>query len=595
MRLLRIGWVLGLVVLLAVVACAKATPTPTPTPTATPTPAATPTPTTPPGPTGSITLAMGSIGIPVGTPEFCVPGCGNEKYLMSAWETLLRVDKSGDLVPQIASWEIAPDLSKYTWRITPGVQFHQGWGEVTAEDVVFSFNTINGAVNSASIHDNVGDFAGHVGEAKVIDKYTVEMEITKFDVRQPMHLFSPFFQGAGISSKAVYDQYGAEEMREVYVGTGPYEVKEWVKDDHVLLEAVPNHWRKTAGVKTVRLQKVLEPAARVAMFETGEADITRVPMKDLASMEAKGAVKVFVGSAQFGIYMGGNWLEKVGARSGNPLDQPGFDPTLPWVGDPDGPGCDWDDLLTKPVPEKTVCDSMEKARKVRWALLTCIDREGIAESLYFGLASPAYVRPVSMDSSLHKDEWILPFDCAEAKKLMTEAGYADGFKAEMYVGDGAETQELGEAIGGPWLSELGVSLTFDRSMYTVIRPSYVDRSNQKLILDSGAGGLTTWPMDWPQGQEDNSWFEGGTMKAGSIPFSAITYGEMLGETDKAKRLDLAKAWFDHQHYWKWQPGAIETPTYDIYNGNRMTWDKQSIATIWWGAATPYPLEDIVLK
>ncbi len=574
-----------------------ATPTATPKPTATATPKPTATPTKKPGPTGSIVIASGDIGIPIGTPEFCVAGCGNEKYFLSAWETLLRVDKSGKVVGNVAeSWEIASDLSYYTWHIQPGIQFHKGWGELTADDVVFVFNTINGAVNPASIHDNVGDFAGHIGACEKIDKYTVKMPITKFDVRQPMHMFTSYWQSAGISSKAVYDQYGKEGMRDVFVGTGPYEVKEWVKDDHILLEAVPDHWRKTATVKTVRINKVLEPAARLAMFETGEADMTRVLLKDLDRLvKEKGGVIDFVSSAQFGIYMGGNYLEKVGARSGNPLTQPGFDPSLPWVGDPNAAGCDYDDLLLNPVPTKTVCDSMEKARKVRWAMTQCIDREGISEALYYGMAAPAYVRPVSMDNPVFKDEWALPFDCAAAKQMLVDAGYGSGFDAEMYVGEGTETQELGEAIGGLWLSELGINLTFDRSTYATIRPTYVDRSNKKLVLDSGAGGLTAWPLDWPQGQEDNSWFEGGTMKAGSIPFSAITYGKMMGETDKDKRLELAIAWFDMQHYWKWQPGVIEVPTYNIYNGNKLTWNKQSITSWPWGGSDYYPLEDVALK
>jgi len=552
---------------------------------------------------GSVTVAGANCGVPVGTPEYCVPGCGNEKFLFSAWETLLAIDENVELVGRIAeSWEMAPDLSYYTWHIRPGIEFHQGWGELTAEDVAFTFNSINGATNPDSIHDNVGDFAGHIGETTVLDKYTVKMEITHQDVRQPMYLFSTFFQGAAISSKAVYDEFGAEGMREVFIGTGPFEMKEWVKDDHASLEALPKHWRKTPTIKNAKILAVPEPAAQVAMFETDEIQILRPELKDVPGLQAKGGVVVPVMSTHLGIFMSGNWLEKVGARTGNPLSQPGFDPSLAWVGNPEGPGCNWN-VLEKSVPDGVttwedqgdLCDEMNDARLVRWAMSMCIDREALGETIYLGFGTPAYVRPVATDNPLHKDEWVIPFDCAKSKQLLTEAGYADGFDVEIYVGDSVTNQQVGEAIGGTWLDELGINVTFDRSLYQVIRPSYVDRSNKKLVLDSGAGGGDVdWPMDWPKGAEDNSWYEGGTMKAGSIPFSAITYGGMLGEPDEAKRLEMAKAWFDHHHYWKWQPGVVETPVLDMYNGDVMTWPKKSRTMIWWWSM-PYPLEDIVLK
>jgi ABC-type transport system substrate-binding protein len=545
-------------------------------------------------PTGSLVVAGSALGIPVGTPEFCLPGCGNEKYLYSAFETLLRVNEKNELVSAVAqSWQWSPDYKAITWKIRPGIQFHGGWGEVTADDIAFSFNTINGATNPNSKHDNVGDFAAFLGTTDVVDKYTVKMNMTKFDSRQPIYQFSTYWQGAAIESKAVYDKFGAEGMRDKFFGTGPFQIKSWVQNDHILLDALDSHWRKTASVKTVRINYVPEVNARVAMFETGEALITRLPLKDTARLMKKNGVTVDRGAGQTGIFMAGNYFEKTGARSGKPLDQPGFDPSLPWVSNPNGPGCTFE-MLTVAVPT-TTCDSLEKGRKVRTALMMAIDRQAINNAIYVGMGKPAYVDPVDMDSPNFNKAWIVPFDPAGAKKLLTEAGFPNGFKAEMYVGDSPENQELGEAIAGDWLRHLNVSVEFDRSQYAVIRPTYVTRANKKLALDAGAGGYTGEPLDWPRGQEDNSWFEGGTMKAGSIPFSAYTYGTMMSESDKEKRLKLAIDWLGHQSYWKWHPRVIQTPTLDIYNGDKVKSWLIEPTTIWWAASTPWPLENIVLK
>ena len=118
------------------------------------------------GPSGSLTAALKTVGTPIGTPGLCVPGCANEKYFYSAFDTILQWHVDGKVVPAVAeSWELASDLSSFTWHIRPGIPFHTGgaggggkdWGEVTAEDVAFSFDQVNSNTNPESVHDVAGD------------------------------------------------------------------------------------------------------------------------------------------------------------------------------------------------------------------------------------------------------------------------------------------------------------------------------------------------------------------------------------------------------------------------------------------------------
>jgi len=544
---------------------------------------------------GTVVVATNTVGVPVGTPELCVPGCGNEKYLMGAWDTLFRASPDGETNPYLAeSWELAPDNSSITFKLRSDVEFNKGWGPLTARDVAWTLNSVNGATNPDSIHDNVGDYAANYGTAEVIDEFTVKLEITNFDSRTPRYLFSEFWQGVGISSKAVFDEFGRDGMRDKFVGSGPFEVDEWVDDSHIFLTGVADHWYKTPGVAIAKILEVPEEAIRFAMFETGQAEITRVNLPNLPKLLLKGGkVRPVVGSQSTFSFGGGNYLEKVGARDGLPLSTPGHDPSLPWVGDPNAAGSAFVDMLLHLSPTKPVCESMENARLVRQALAMSIDRQGIADSIFGGLADVAYMTHLANGDDLFNDEWIIPYDVEKAKELLIQAGYPDGFDMEMYAGTGTAALELATAISAAWQSELGINIIFDQQAYSAIRPSFVDRSFRKTIV---GGWTTAWPPDWPQGREDNSWFAGGTMKYGALPFSALTYGKMLGEADKVEREATALAWYEHENFWRWQPGVVDVPTFDVYNADVIDWDPQRATSIWWGGvATAMPLEDVQVK
>ena len=102
-------------------------------------------------PQGTLIIAEGGVGVPVGYPEQCVPGCGNQKFRMGAYETLLWLDSSANAVSRLATdWTVADDQTWVDFDIRRGVQFHNGYGEMTAEDVAWSFNNANPNTNPDS-------------------------------------------------------------------------------------------------------------------------------------------------------------------------------------------------------------------------------------------------------------------------------------------------------------------------------------------------------------------------------------------------------------------------------------------------------------
>ena len=200
------------IVLIAALACAGDEPeplaspvVPTAQPTAQPTtvsvtatavPAPAPSPTATPE-TGVLTIAVGGTGSPNGVPRFCGPGCAEIVYLSGFTETLFNAVATDQGIiatePLLAlEFSLDPELRYGDFTLREGVQFHDGWGEMTSEDVAFSFNDANSVINPESIHGQAGDFAALIRSMEPIDKYTVRLNYNTYDSRGMLHRFSTF-------------------------------------------------------------------------------------------------------------------------------------------------------------------------------------------------------------------------------------------------------------------------------------------------------------------------------------------------------------------------------------------------------------------
>jgi ABC-type transport system substrate-binding protein len=543
------------------------------------------------GPSGSIVAALEDVGVPIGTPGLCVPGCANEKYFFSAFDTLVHWSSDDKAVGGVAeSWELAPDLSKFTWNIRKGIQFHKDWGELTAADVAFSTNQVNSNTNPDSVHDVAGDMSCCYGETTVVDRYTAETIITNYDSRAPGWLFSNLRDAYGISSKAVFDEFGSDGMRDVFVGTGPYQILEWLDGDRLELEAV-EHYRKTPDVQSVLVLEVPEEASRIAMFKSGQADITHVSLPNVSVLEGEGGIKRLLETVITHVAFAPNFLEKINPKNGEPMDNPGFDGSLPWVSDPFAPGCNWDVLLEEVPNEADVCDAMNSARLVRTAMAMVIDQDALIEGLLSNLGFRACNWAISTKDPVHNDDWCIPYDPEGARQLMKEAGYPDGFEGVgIWVGN--EPKEIHQAVSSMWAEELGIITEFHTGPFSVWQPVFVDRSLQHLVFDGEQGGM---PAHYAKGREAQAWFEGGIMWSGGIPFYQRIYGEMLGEPDIDKRNALAVKFANHEKFWTWEIGVWEQPIYTVYAGDKLTWDLTSHSIHTQVSNYVFPLEDLTLK
>lgn len=431
-----------------------------PAPTATAEP--TTTPATPERPAG--TLNVGHTGI--GPFNFHPTTVGNPQiYVVSTTmgEGLVRFDQNKEVQPMLAeSWSISSDFLTWTFNIRRGVQLHQGYGELTAADVVYSYR--DGWANSA-VHARgafIKDFWQHPeGSVETPDDYTVVVNtgVPWVDIRA--HEFHRHLGGtsANVVSKKQSEELGVEAASREAALTGSWEFVEARTAEFWRLRAVEDHWRQTPHFAELVMWEIPEESARLAGFQTGNLDTFIMTFDNIPLVEQVPGAKIQRGGiiGQAGLNLYGQMYVGVGT----PEQHDSFDPGRAWVSaNPDVNSEEW-----------------ERARKVRRALSIAIDRETLVETLLSGFGGALAVRDWAGFESRIPEHWRWEYDPEQAEQLLAEAGYPEGFTIDLAATiQGAPSEaEACEAIASMW-GNIGVDVNLQRIPYTALRPQLVART-----------------------------------------------------------------------------------------------------------------------
>jgi peptide/nickel transport system substrate-binding protein len=264
-----------------------------------------------------------------------------------------------------------------------------------------------------------------------------------------------------IASKKQTDGLGVEAASEQIAGTGPWETVDHRTTEFWRMEAVEDHWRQTPYFAELVFWEIPEESARVAGCQTGQLDTFLMSFDTIPLVEAvEGARLMSIPNAvdmRLRIY--GNWYPIPGVEA-----RAGYDPNLPWVSaSPDFNSPEW-----------------ERARKVREALHTAIDRDTLVETLLGGrghtnMPLSGYTNFVHL---LEGRDWP-EFNPDRARELLAEAGHPDGFTITLTPsirGAPAEVESC-EAIAQMW-NAIGLDVNFQRIPYGILRPQLVGRTYQ---------------------------------------------------------------------------------------------------------------------
>ncbi len=289
-------------------------------------------------------------------------------------------------------------------------------------------------ISDRSVASNKATLQTLVEQAEVVSPYEIVFHLKHPDVTFLGRLTPGNF---GVVSKQYVESVGEREAATKPIGTGPYKLIEHKRQQSATFEAVAPHWRETPRIKTLVLRRVPDQAARLAMLRAGEIDITEIPFKLKREAEASGLQFLRVeGAAIYHVQLGGQILPT----------RDTFDANVPWVGTPGDAA------------------SQERALKVRRALNLAVDKQAIINSVFEGEGVPGvapYYLPGSefMPSGLQP----YPYDPQEAKRLLAEAGYPQGFSREIEMQlmpwpGRAEMVDVGEAVAGFWERNLGLKV-----------------------------------------------------------------------------------------------------------------------------------------
>lgn len=383
---------------------------------------------------------------------------GNKSLMPNLFEALTTTDANDHLVANLAvSWQ-AIDATTWEFRLRPGVRFSDGT-KLTADDVAFTLRRV------PNVPTTVADFSEYVkpiAQVEVVDAATVRLH-----TKVPFPLAPEYLSTIGIVSRLHGEGASTADYNDgkAAIGTGPFRFVAYKPGDRVELERYDGYWGPKPAWQHVTWRFIPNDASRVAALLAGDVDfIDFVPTEDLQKLRSDPKVKVW---------------EQLGLRIiFLALDQ-SRDGGSPFVSGPNGEKLDKNPL---------------KDQRVREALSIAINRQAIVDRVMEGAAVPSgqFLPPGTF--GYVPDLKAPPYDPAQAKKLLAEAGYPNGFRIALhgpndrYVNDARIIQ----AVGQMW-QRIGVQTEVDPLPWT----SYVSQANKQAFSAFlfGWGSGTAEPSD----------------------------------------------------------------------------------------------------
>jgi peptide/nickel transport system substrate-binding protein len=314
----------------------------------------------------------------------------------SMFDSLVGRDAAGKIVPELAeSWRLVDDTT-WQFRLRRGVVFHNG-EPFNAEAVRFTIQRVLDPDQKSPNRANLGE----VGRVDVVDDLTVNV-VTR---QAYVPLLNRLIDFPIVPPRYTADR-GNAGLALKPVGTGPFRFVSLVKDDHLIVEAFDRHWRGAPKIAKIVFKPVPEPFTRSAALRNGEVDlITTVPPNLGRELERVPGLRVHRVPSTWQIYLGLN-------------------------------------ALKPPLSDVRVRQALNYATDVDAIIKNVLDGNGRR------LEGPFTPNVFGYDPDVKGYR----HDPGRARRLLAEAGYADGVEVALdspagrYQGD----KEIAEALGGQW-------------------------------------------------------------------------------------------------------------------------------------------------
>jgi peptide/nickel transport system substrate-binding protein len=320
------------------------------------------------------------------------------------YDTLLWRDEEMNVQPHLATgWKLIDDTT-WDFDLREGITFHNG-EPFNAEAVKFSIDRILDPDMKAP---SFAQFTA-ISEVEAVGPRTVRIR-----TKEPYPVLPAVLAELWIVPPKYTEEKGKEELAKHPVGTGPFTLNEWTKDERIVLDAYPDYWNGAPKFDRAVFLPVPERGTRVAMLKTGEVDIVGdIPPYMVEDLERDENIDVITALGARAYFLGINNL----------------------------------------------ADSPLRDVRVRRAVAHAIDVDGIIENTLSGYGS----RLATLLTPRHfgYDPKIDPYqyDPELSKKLLTEAGYPDGFSVTFDAPNGRYLmdKEVAQVIAGQ-LKKVGLDV-----------------------------------------------------------------------------------------------------------------------------------------
>lgn len=380
-------------------------------------------------------------------PQFYVVG-PNSAMARNIFDGLVNQDEKQQIMPGLATeWTIVDDT---TWEFTlrEGVTFHDG-SEFTAEDVVASINRVPMA--STNSPSSFMPYVKAITGAEAIDPLTV-----RITTAEPTPLLLNNLSRIAIlpaeSAEVTTEQMNSGEG---VIGTGPFKFVSWVPDSEVKVVRNDDYWGEPAAWEDVTFKVFKNNSARVAAMLSGDVDmIESIPTADTRRLEQSDEIEV--------VSVAGNRVMYLH------MDQ---------------------DREESPFAKDAEGKNPLRDARVRRALSLSLNREAIVDRIMDGQGVPAGQLVPEGYFGYNPDIAVDAYDPDQAKALLAEAGYPDGFALTFHASNDRYPNDsrVAQAIG-QFFSRIGI----DTSVETLPASVYFSRaSNLEFSFIMGGAAVET--------------------------------------------------------------------------------------------------------
>jgi len=304
-------------------------------------------------------------------------------------------DAPSTLLPDLATkWVVTPDGKEYTFTLRQDAKWHKGFGNVTAKDVVWSFNRIRDPKVGTGFS---GEWVG-VKDVVAVDDFTVKITMSKADPTFPVTVLN--------RSGFVECQKAVETKGKAYtsdpVGSGPYIFESWTPGDKVTLVKNTGHWLLKGNIDRIIARGIVDDSVAELAIKAGNLDVAYIATPEVQrSIIDKKTATTIVKPAGRSVFMSMTW------KKNRATSDPRF----------------------------------------RLALAIAIDRDLLVKKFMDGLGAPAH-SILNPECYGYDGTENFKYDPEKAKTLIKQVGLPANFKLDFITR--TDTGDMATAIQSMW-------------------------------------------------------------------------------------------------------------------------------------------------